>query len=69
MESVQHLKRIIDTMERTSVEIVEKKRAAFREGEESVVKQLGMGKDIMSVLRELSYFRLTSSPVTYTTLS
>ena len=49
-KSVQRLKDIIDTMERTSVDIVEKKRAAFLEGEEAVVKQLGMGKDIMSIL-------------------
>ena len=51
---VQRVKDIIDTMEKTSIEIVEQKRRALREGEESVVRQLGMGKDIMSILCEFS---------------
>ena len=50
---VQLLKKIINVMEETSVEIVQKKRKALQLGEETVVKQIGKGKDILSTLCKL----------------
>ena len=50
---LQQDREIVDTMDRTSKEIFEEKKKALRKGEDAVVKQVGMGKDIMSVLCEL----------------
>ena len=50
---LQQAREIVDTMDRTSKEIFEEKKKALRKGEDAVVKQVGMGKDIMSVLCEL----------------
>ncbi|TEB29745.1 cytochrome P450 [Coprinellus micaceus] len=41
---------IVDVMHNTSVEIVESKKRAIKEGEESILRQVGKGKDIMSIL-------------------
>ena len=49
------MKDIIDTMEKTSIDIVEEKRAALRRSDESTVKQVGMGKDIMSILCKCNF--------------
>ena len=58
---VQQMKYVVDTMHQTSVDIFEQKKAALRLGEESVVKQVGMGKDIMSILCEyLKIFSLST---------
>ena len=40
-------------MDETSREVVEKKRQALARGEEEVLKQIGQGKDILSILRRL----------------
>jgi hypothetical protein len=42
---------IVDVMDATSREIYEKKKAAFVDGDEAVMNQVGRGKDIMSLLR------------------
>ncbi|PCH40497.1 cytochrome P450 [Wolfiporia cocos MD-104 SS10] len=47
---VQTVKKIVDTMDARSTEIYEAKKAAIREGDEKLLKQIGEGKDIMSVL-------------------
>ncbi len=50
--NVQDFKDIVDTMEIRSKEILERKRAALRAGDEAVKQQVGEGKDIMSILRK-----------------
>jgi hypothetical protein len=37
-------------MHHTSVEILESKKRALREGDEAVARQIGRGQDIMSIL-------------------
>jgi hypothetical protein len=49
-ESVRRLRDIVDIIHNTSVNIFEAKRRALMEGDEGVVKQIGRGKDIISVL-------------------
>ncbi|KAI0754298.1 cytochrome P450 [Daedaleopsis nitida] len=41
---------IVDTMHRVSLEIYRQKKQAFEEGDDAVRKQIGEGKDIMSLL-------------------
>ena len=47
---LQRIKEIVDTMHRCSVSIFESKKAALAAGDESVLRQVGEGKDIMSIL-------------------
>jgi len=49
-ENVRKLRDIVDIIHDTSVEILEAKRRALMEGDEAVAKQIGRGKDIMSIL-------------------
>ena len=51
-QRLQRLKDITDTLERTVMDILSQKRAALAEGDEAVLRQVGEGKDIMSVLCE-----------------
>ena len=48
------LARIVDIMDSTSKQIFQKKKDALAQGDEAVKNQIGKGKDIMSVLSELS---------------
>ena len=52
LASVQYMKNIVDTMHARSCEIVAEKRAALARGDDAVKRQVGEGKDIMSILRE-----------------
>lgn len=52
--AVQRMKNIIDLMYKTSVDIFESKKAALALGDEAVMKQVGEGKDIISVLCALA---------------
>ena len=47
---VQKLREIIDIMEKASVEILQSKKAALQLGDEALLKQVGRGKDIISIL-------------------
>ena len=47
---VQRVKDIIDTLQRCAVTVFENKKAALAAGDESVARQVGEGKDIMSIL-------------------
>ncbi len=58
-EGVQEMKRFIDTMYRRSVEIYREKVHALELGDEVVAKQVGEGKDIISIL-SLSALYLTN---------
>ena len=48
---VQCMKHIVRTMRERSEEIIAEKRAALQKGDESTVRQVSEGKDIMSILR------------------
>jgi hypothetical protein len=47
---VRRTQEIVDVMDRTSIEIFERKKLAFQQGDEVVLQQIGRGKDIMSIL-------------------
>ncbi|KAJ3515520.1 hypothetical protein NMY22_g14433 [Coprinellus aureogranulatus] len=49
-KNLHEIRDIVDTMHETAVKIVENKKKAIREGDESMSKQVGRGKDIMSIL-------------------
>lgn len=49
-KNVRKLRDIVDILDQTAVEILEAKRRSLREGDEAVARQIGQGKDIMSVL-------------------
>lgn len=49
---IQRVKELVDIMHRCSVKIFEGKKAALAAGDESVTRQVGEGKDIMSILSE-----------------
>lgn len=50
-KNLHEFRDIIDVIHETSVEIIETKRRALAEGDEVVAKQVGEGKDIISILR------------------
>lgn len=50
---LQRLKDIVDTMSDKSTEIFLSKKRALQRGDESVLRQVGEGKDIMSILSAL----------------
>ena len=47
---VQRVKDIVDTLHRCAVMVFESKKAALAAGDESVMRQIGEGRDIMSIL-------------------
>ncbi|KIJ63129.1 hypothetical protein HYDPIDRAFT_113701 [Hydnomerulius pinastri MD-312] len=49
-KDVQEIRRIVDVMDKTSIEVFEAKKKALAEGDEAVMQQVGQGKDIMSIL-------------------
>jgi hypothetical protein len=55
-KNIQKLCQIVSIMDRTSVAILEAKKAAVRRGDETVLRQIGRGKDIMSILCTQSSF-------------
>jgi len=48
--TLHELRDIIDTMHNTSVEVVESKKRALKGGDEAIAKQIGQGKDVISIL-------------------
>ncbi|KAF8640256.1 hypothetical protein AX16_010151 [Volvariella volvacea WC 439] len=56
-DTLHKLRDMIDIMHETSVEIIEGKKKALREGDEAVARQIGHGKDIISILCKCSFFR------------
>ena len=49
-QGLHKLNSIVDTLNRRSIEIYEAKKRALEEGDEAVTKQIGEGRDIMSIL-------------------
>jgi len=52
-KAVKHFRDIVDTMHETSVEIYESKLEAIKKGDDALAAQIGRGKDIISILRQL----------------
>lgn len=50
---LQKVKKIVDVMSETSGDIYREKLSALNNGDESVLRQMGEGKDVMSILCEL----------------
>jgi hypothetical protein len=57
-EKIRRLRDVIYLMHNTSVEIFETKKRVLREGDEAVARQIGSGRDIISILSAHSYFLL-----------
>lgn len=57
---VQKMKAVVDVMHRRTVEIYNGKKLALEKGDEAVTRQVGEGKDIMSILRA---FRFAPGPL------
>lgn len=51
---LREMRDIVDILQSTAEEVVETKRRAMAEGQEAVQKQVGRGKDVISILREYS---------------
>lgn len=49
-KSVQRLKSIIDVMDTTSTQILHRKKDALEQGDEAILKQVGQGNDLLSIL-------------------
>lgn len=49
-QNVQRLRSIVDVMYNTSIEILDAKKRALEEGDDAVSRQIGKGKDIISIL-------------------
>jgi hypothetical protein len=54
-KALHDIRDISDLFHKTSLEILEDKRRALAEGDEAVERQIGQGKDIMSIL-SMSHF-------------
>ena len=52
MKEIREVRDIADVIDRTSRSILRQKIDGLHAGDEEVVKQVGMGKDIMSILCE-----------------
>lgn len=50
VKNIRKVKGIADIMHKTSIDIYESKIKALNEGDEGVTKQVGAGKDIISIL-------------------
>ena len=51
-KKIQTMIRLVDTTDRYSTEIYQKKKEALLKGDDEVKEQVGKGKDIMSILRK-----------------
>ncbi|KAI0806598.1 cytochrome P450 [Fomes fomentarius] len=60
-ERVQRMKKIVDTMYSKSVQIIDEKKAAMKKGDTELLRQVGEGKDVMSILRGLIVPRIVKA--------
>jgi hypothetical protein len=51
-KTLHQLRDISDVIHNTSVEIVNSKKQALEDGDDTVARQIGQGKDILSILSE-----------------
>lgn len=57
-KSLHDVRDIVDTIYNTSLDIFESKKRALLDGDEAVERQVGEGKDILSILSTLILFHL-----------
>ncbi|KAF9482522.1 cytochrome P450 [Pholiota conissans] len=50
IKKVQDMKSVVDVLHNTSVDILKVKKKALKEGDEAMARQIGQGKDLMSIL-------------------
>ena len=63
-KTVHQLRDIADIIHNTSVEIINSKKRALEEGDEAVARQIGQGKDILSILsRHFSFLDYGWTPL------
>lgn len=62
-KTLHNIRDLSDLLHKTSLEIFEGKRKALAEGDEAVERQIGQGKDIMSIL-SMSHFLFLLPPLT-----
>ncbi|TFK75131.1 cytochrome P450 [Pluteus cervinus] len=55
-KTIRQMRDIVDLMHQTSLEIIQQKQKALKEGDEAVSQQIGHGKDIVSILSRFSVF-------------
>ena len=60
-EELREFRDLVDVIHNTSVEIFESKKKAIAEGDEAGANQIGAGKDIMSILRQLFHLHPVNS--------
>jgi hypothetical protein len=57
--NIRRVREIVNVMDKTSIDILQTKKAALQQGNETVLEQVGHGNDIMSIfctcVDELSY--------------
>jgi hypothetical protein len=51
-KTLKGMRDVVDILQSTAEEVVGSKRRAMTDGDEAVARQVGRGKDIMSILRE-----------------
>lgn len=56
-KSIQALVEAADIMDESSKKIFDEKKTALKRGDDAVVHQIGEGRDILSILSELSYLQ------------
>ena len=49
-KNLHELRDITDIIQNTTVEIINSKKQAFQKGDDAVARQIGQGKDILSIL-------------------
>jgi hypothetical protein len=49
-KTLHEIRDITDIIQNTAVEIINSKRQALEDGDEAVARQIGQGKDILSIL-------------------
>lgn len=54
-KALKDMRDVADIMHATSVDVIESKKRAMKEGDEAIMRQVGKGKDIMSILRALTF--------------
>jgi hypothetical protein len=56
-KTLHQIRDIADVIHNTAVEIINSKKRALEDGDEAVARQIGQGKDILSILsRGFSFF-------------
>lgn len=55
-KNLQKMKKFVDLMHQMALEIFRAKKQALDRGDEALAKQIGEGKDLMSVLRLYTIF-------------